>query len=43
MKGVLKTKTGEYEGEFKYGLMHDPKASFKWYDGRHYIGPFEYG
>ena len=42
-KGKLKTETGEYEGEFKGGLMHDSNASFRWYDGRTYVGPFEFG
>ena len=23
--------------------MHDSNASFRWYDGRTYVGPFEFG
>ena len=23
--------------------MHDENGSFKWFDGKHYVGPFEFG
>ena len=37
---TLATEHGTYSGKFVNGLMHDPNAKFKWYDGMEYSGPF---
>ena len=41
-QGVLKTKVGTYDGEFKENKMHG-KGKFTYTDGTSYEGPFENG
>ena len=43
IKGNLMTEFGVYEGGFKNGLMHDTVAKFRYFDGKTYNGPFEFG